>query len=129
MSYSPCKGVRIAWSVNTHSGRAVLTGLSQPFDVTGERQLCEVEIDRLHLVPGEYDMSLHLGTGELEQRRREWDCLVGFGHLTITEHDAGGRTVFAGQWDRRWAPAIHEHVKVRLRDEAPTRASDKVEPQ
>jgi ABC-type polysaccharide/polyol phosphate transport system ATPase subunit len=126
-SHAPCKGVRLAWSVNAHSGRPVLTGLSQPFDVTAIRQLCEIEIDHLNLVPGEYDMSLHLGTGELADRRREWDCLVGFGHLAITEREPGGRTVFTGQWDRRWATAIHEHVKVRLRSEAATRASAKAE--
>jgi hypothetical protein len=115
-SQAPCRGVRLAYTVNAQSGRPVLSGISPTFDVTAERQLCELQIDHLNLVPGEYDMSLHLGTGNLAQVRGEWDCLVGFGHLSIVERD-GGRVVFAGEWDRRWAPAISEHVTVRLRQE------------
>ncbi len=115
-SLAPCRGVRLAYTLNAQSGRPVLTGISPPFDVTAERQLCELEIERLNLVPGEYDMSLHLGTGDLAEPRREWDCIVGFGHVSIVERD-GGRAVFAGEWDRRWAPAVTEHVKVHLRQE------------
>ncbi|HZP12821.1 MAG TPA: ABC transporter ATP-binding protein [Nevskiaceae bacterium] len=112
-AHAACEGLRFAWTVNTPAGQPALTGISKPFDVPAGKSVCEVQIDHVNLVPGEYDMSLHFGTGGLAEARSEWDCLVGFGHLAITERDAG-RTVFAGHWDRRFGPTIHEHVRVRL---------------
>lgn len=112
-AHAACEGLRFAWTVNTPAGQPALTGISRPFDVPAGKSVCEVQIDHVNLVPGEYDMSLHFGTGGLAEARSEWDCLVGFGHLVITERDAG-RTVFAGHWDRRFGPTIHEHVRVRL---------------
>jgi hypothetical protein len=108
-----CEGLRMAWTINTPAGQPVLTGISKPFDVPAGKSLCEVQVDRINVVPGEYDMNLHFGTGNVVEARREWDCLVGFGHLTVGERD-GGRTVFVGEWDRRFGPTIHEHVRVRL---------------
>jgi lipopolysaccharide transport system ATP-binding protein len=108
-----CEGLRMAWTINTPAGQPVMTGISRPFDVPAGKSLCEVQVDHINVVPGEYDMSLHFGTGNLAEARREWDCLVGFGHLAVTERE-GARTVFVGDWDRRFGPAIHEHIRVRL---------------
>jgi lipopolysaccharide transport system ATP-binding protein len=110
---APVRGIRLACTINSQSGRATITGLTAPFDVTSDRQLCHIELERLQLVPGEYDFSLHLGVGGLSETRREWDCLVGFGHLSVTDRDAG-RTVFFGEWDRRWAPAVTDPIRVRF---------------
>jgi hypothetical protein len=112
-AHAGCEGLRFAWTVNTPAGQPALTGISKPFDVPAGHSICEVQIDRINLVPGEYDMSLHFGTGGVVEARSEWDCLVGFGHLVITERD-GQKTVFAGHWDRRFGPTVHENVRVRL---------------
>lgn len=118
-AHAACEGLRFAWTINSPSGAPALTSISKPFDVPAGRSLCEVRIDDLDLVPGEYDMSLHFGTGGVAEARSEWDCLVGFGHLTVTERD-GARTVFAGHWDRRFGPVVRDDVRVRLSSAATT---------
>jgi lipopolysaccharide transport system ATP-binding protein len=110
-STQPQEKLRLAYCVNDHMGRPVLTGLSKNFSMAAGDRLLRLGLHELKLVPGDYDFSLALGTGQIGDFRLERDSFVGFGKLTVLDQLESGQEF--GDWPTRWASLIHASSSLR----------------
>lgn len=107
----PYDGLRIGYTINSAAGQPITTGLTPFFSVKPGTQLFELAIDNVNLAPGEYDFSIHLGTGGWSDLKLECDAYVGFGRLMITQEMPDGRLF--GSWESTWGPIIHRSPRWR----------------
>lgn len=103
--------LRLAYCINDHMGRPVLTGFSENFSMAAGDCVLRLGLHELKLVPGNYDFSLALGTGQIGDFRLERDSFIGFGKLTVLDQLENGQEF--GDWPTRWASLIHASSSLR----------------
>ncbi|HXG29185.1 MAG TPA: ABC transporter ATP-binding protein [Nevskiales bacterium] len=105
------EGLRLAYTLNSSDGTPLLTGLTSYFSVEAGEQLYELTIDRINLIPGEYDFSLILGTGGWADPKRECDVYIGFGRLRVSPLMPDGGLF--GDWHSAWGMSTHYDSRLR----------------
>lgn len=106
----PYDGLRIAYTINSAAGLALITGLTPFFSVQAGIQLFELAIDEVNLIPGEYDFSIILGTGGQADQKIECDVFIGFGRLNVSQLMPDGGMF--GDWHSAWGENIHRHSRL-----------------
>jgi lipopolysaccharide transport system ATP-binding protein len=105
--------LRFGYSVNDATGIAVLSGFSPVFPVAGTgRHLLALTVDRLPLCPGTYSLSVSVGTGGLNEPKREQHSLVDFGKFQVVPAMADGSPV--ADWRLGWGHVVHADSSVGL---------------
>lgn len=100
------ENLRLGYSINSDTGRCLISGLSPSFSISGRGlHLAVLSINSLLLIPGNYDISISLGVGGLHNLKQEYHCILGFGSFTVKPLFQNAEPF--GDWDREWAPVIH----------------------
>jgi len=108
----PCRKLRIGYSVNDNTTGTVLTGFSPEFDVPREGVcLYKLNLQQLNLAPGEYSLSMSIGTGGLLENKNVYHGILGFCFFSVK---SSWQEHVVSDWHNGWGRVVHLQSEISI---------------